>query len=131
MPNCFSPQQFRLHPLAAAVLLCSLTPLLSQTVQAQEPEGTQPVDSTSAQTQPAPATQALTKAQRQTPTSSPEAQAFFAQYYVDREQMANLNIDQQRPIAATCRGTWVTPIDIDTQAGNPEQAPTVITADYG
>ena len=131
MPNCFSLQQFRLHPLAAAVLLCSLTPLLSQTVQAQEPEGTQPVDSTSAQTQPAPVTQTLTKAQRQTPTSSPEAQAFFAQYYVDREQMANLNIDQQRPIAATCRGTWVTPIDIDTQAGNPEQAPTVITADYG
>lgn len=115
MPNCFFSHQFQLNPLAAALLVCSLSPAYSQISYAQETTS----EKTAASQKPA------------NPTATEEAQAFFSQYYLNREQMASLPIDQQRPISATCHGTWVTPIDINTKAADPEQATTVITADYG
>jgi LPS-assembly protein len=119
MPTNAFPYQFRLHPLAAAVLMLSVSTL--QQLQAAPTD--QNTTTGSAQNTSTPA------AGQQTAETS----RFFNEYFVDREQMQQVPIDQRRHIPATCRGTWVTPINAVSAGNNvpADQATTVITADEG
>ena len=125
MPNCIFSHHFQLHPLAAALFVCSLTPLMSASAQADDAQfvdqsAANLVNSASAdQKQPARVTNA-----------NSDPQDYFNQYYLSRDEIKQLPIDRQRQVSATCRGTWVTPYDPNVKPENPEQATSVITADY-
>ncbi|XID75916.1 LPS-assembly protein LptD [Alkanindiges sp. WGS2144] len=128
MPNCASSFPFQLHPLAAALLVCSLTPVFSQFTHAEAPQHTEKQDidkhsiKSSSGEKPDQASDAT--------ISSNAAQEFFNQYYLSREDIQKLPVDQQRHVPVSCRGTWITPIDVKVKAVEPEQATSVITADY-
>ncbi|RYZ94842.1 MAG: LPS export ABC transporter periplasmic protein LptC, partial [Moraxellaceae bacterium] len=121
MPNCTFSHHFQLHPLAAALLVCSLTPLMSATAQADD---AQLVDRSTHQSN------ADNKLSAPFSHANSDPQDYFKQYYLSRDEIEQLPIDRQRQVPATCRGTWVTPFDPNVKADDPEQATSVITADY-
>lgn len=112
MPNCAFYNQFRLHPLVAAILLTSL----SATAVFAEPSAEQNTTQTDQPAKPV--------------DKNSQAQAFFDEYYIDRQEMNDVQIDQQRHIPESCRGTWVTPIAPDVKAAPADQSTTVVTANY-
>lgn len=125
MSNPLLIQQFQLKPLVVALCLGSLGLGVSTISRADDGDDKAKTLSILPQDRP----------QNNSSNNLPElnadkSQDFFKQYYVERDDMANLPIDKQRDIAATCRGTWVTPIDLDEQTVDPNQATSVITADY-
>lgn len=58
-------------------------------------------------------------------------QEFFEQYYVDKSAPEAQVRDSRYLSSAFCKGTWITPISPATQAADPENATSVVTADYG
>ncbi len=124
MPNSVFHRQFRLHPLAAALFMLSVS-----TLQQLHAAGGSVVTETPAVSN-IPETSSTTLS-KDSKTQAKTANSFYSEYFVTREQMQNIPIDQRRHIPASCRGTWVTPIQPEIKTTKQEEATTVLTADYG
>lgn len=134
MPNCIFFRQFQMHPLAAALFVCSLTPMISINAYAND---TSSIDHSATNSDNLAAeepnineTNSDLHSDDLVPKSTNE-QDYFNQYYVTRDEMVQLPIERRRHVPATCNGTWVTPFDRDVKAVAPEQTTSVITANYG
>ena len=58
-------------------------------------------------------------------------ESFFQQYYVDKTAPEAQLRDNRYLSSSFCQGTWVTPINPETKAGDTSTTTSVITADYG
>lgn len=58
-------------------------------------------------------------------------QQFFEQYYVDKTAPEAQLRSARDLSSAFCQGTWITPVNPDAPAPDPEKVTSVITADYG
>lgn len=58
-------------------------------------------------------------------------QQFFEQYYVDKTAPEAQLRSARDLSSAFCQGTWITPVNPDASAPDPEKVTSVITADYG
>ncbi len=106
--------QFKFNPLAAAIftLLCSST-IQSSYAEANDTAST--VDN---------------KRLKDSIQKAYPGQEFFEQYYVEKSSPEAQVRDTKSLSSAFCSGTWITPISPITQAVDPKEATSTVTADY-
>lgn len=106
--------QFKFNPLAAAIftLLCGST-IQSSYAEANDTAST--VDN---------------KRLKDSIQKAYPGQEFFEQYYVEKSSPEAQVRDTKSLSSAFCSGTWITPISPITQAVDPKEATSTVTADY-
>lgn len=106
--------QFKFNPLAAAIftLLCGST-IQSSYAEANDTAST--VDN---------------KRLKDSIQKAYPGQEFFEQYYVEKSSPEAQVRDTKSLSSAFCSGTWITPISPTTQAVDPKEATSTVTADY-
>lgn len=108
-------QQFRFNPLATAIL----TLLCGSSIQSSYAASSDAVSSVDNQ-----------QLKQQLNESYP-GQNFFQQYYVSKDSPEAKERAPSAQFSPYCQGVWVTPIQPNTKAPDPNNTTTNITADYG
>ncbi|WP_111894108.1 LPS assembly protein LptD [Acinetobacter sp. MB5] len=108
-------QQFRFNPLATAIL----TLLCGGSLQSSYAASSDAVSSVDNQ-----------QLKQQLNESYP-GQNFFQQYYVSKDSPEAKERAPNAQFSPYCQGVWVTPIQPNTKAPDPNNTTTNITADYG
>ncbi|UUM26772.1 LPS assembly protein LptD [Acinetobacter colistiniresistens] len=114
--------QFKFNPLATAIL----TLLCGGSIQsgfAAQADAVSTLDNKQLK--------AAIRNQGQQDQESYPGESFFQQYYVDKSAPEAQLRDNRYLSSSFCQGTWVTPINPQTKAGNENTTTSVITADYG
>ncbi|ENX34004.1 hypothetical protein F889_02668 [Acinetobacter colistiniresistens] len=114
--------QFKFNPLATAIL----TLLCGGSIQsgfAAQADAVSTLDNKQLK--------AAIRNQGQQDQESYPGESFFQQYYVDKSAPEAQLRDNRYLSSSFCHGTWVTPINPETKAGNENTTTSVITADYG
>lgn len=114
--------QFKFNPLATAIL----TLLCGGSIQSSFAA---PADAVS--TLDNKQLKAAIRNQGQQDQESYPGESFFQQYYVDKSAPEAQLRDNRYLSSSFCQGTWVTPINPETKAGDASTTTSVITADYG
>ncbi|MHA3054714.1 LPS-assembly protein LptD [Acinetobacter sp. ANC 4633] len=108
-------QQFRFNPLATAIL----TLLCGSSIQSSYAASSDAVSSVDNQ-----------QLKQQLNESYP-GQNFFEQYYVSKDSPEAQQRVPDPKFSPYCQGVWVTPIQPNTKASDPNKTTTYATADYG
>ncbi|USA54751.1 LPS assembly protein LptD [Acinetobacter sp. C32I] len=115
--------QFKFNPLATAIL----TLLCGGSIQsgfAAQADAVSTLDNKQLKA-------AIRQNQEQQNQESYPGESFFQQYYVDKSAPEAQLRDNRYLSSSFCQGTWVTPINPETKAGNADTTTSVLTADYG
>ncbi|MCH7378312.1 MULTISPECIES: LPS-assembly protein LptD [Acinetobacter] len=115
--------QFKFNPLATAIL----TLLCGGSIQsgfAAQADAVSTLDNKQLKA-------AIRQNQEQQNQESYPGESFFQQYYVDKSAPEAQLRDNRYLSSSFCQGTWVTPINPETKAGNANTTTSVLTADYG
>ncbi|ENX58380.1 MULTISPECIES: LPS-assembly protein LptD [Acinetobacter] len=115
--------QFKFNPLATAIL----TLLCGGSIQsgfAAQADAVSTLDNKQLKA-------AIRQNQEQQNQESYPGESFFQQYYVDKSAPEAQLRDNHYLSSSFCQGTWVTPINPETKAGNANTTTSVLTADYG
>lgn len=107
-------QQFKFSPLATAIL----TLLCGSSIQSSYADSTEVVSNVNNQ-----------ELKQQINESYP-GQAFFDQYYIEKNSPEITKRSQKSQFSDYCAGTWVTPTAPNTTTTPPANSPTHVTADY-
>ncbi|WP_088823366.1 LPS assembly protein LptD [Acinetobacter apis] len=107
-------QQFKFNPLATAILAL----ICGASVQSSYADSDQVLSNVNNQ-----------QLKQQLNTSYP-GQAFFEQYYINKDNVSVERRPKDANFTAYCQGIWVTPVAADTKALNANESPTDVTADY-
>ncbi|NNP69757.1 LPS assembly protein LptD [Acinetobacter sp. Ac_5812] len=115
--------QFKFNPLATAIL----TLLCGGSIQSSFAAPADAVSTLDNKQLKA----AIRQNQEQQNQESYPGESFFQQYYVDKSAPEAQLRDNRYLSSSFCQGTWVTPINPETKAGNANTTTSVLTADYG
>ncbi len=114
--------QFKFNPLATAILTLLCGGWIQSGFAAQA-DAVSTLDNKQLK--------AAIRNQGQQDQESYPGESFFQQYYVDKSAPEAQLRDNRYLSSSFCQGTWVTPINPQTKAGNENTTTSVITADYG
>ncbi|ENX22767.1 hypothetical protein F892_02009 [Acinetobacter vivianii] len=114
--------QFKFNPLATAILTLLCGGSIQSSFAAQA-DAVSTLDNKQLK--------AAIRNQGQQDQESYPGEHFFQQYYVDKSAPEVQLRDNRYLSSSFCQGTWVTPINPETKAGDASTTTSVITADYG